>query len=50
MLSIAYLWNLKNDTNEQICKIEMDSWMWETKGAVSSGEKGGERNKKGVWD
>ena len=30
ILCIIYIWNLKNNTNECICKTETDSQTWKT--------------------
>ena len=41
--------NLKNNTNECICKAETDSDI-ENKLVVTKGEREGRRDKLGVWD
>ena len=47
MYDITYMWNLKNNTNECMCKTETDSQIQKTSGY--KGEKWG-RDKLGVWD
>ena len=47
LCDIIYTWNLKNNTNESICKtnrlIDTESKLWLPKGE-------GRRNKLGAWD
>ena len=46
---ITYMWNLKYNTNELICKTEADS-QTENKLMVNKGERGWGRDKLGAWD
>ena len=46
---ITYIWNLKYDTNELICKTETDSQTEKTNLWLPKG-KGEGRDKLGVWD
>ena len=48
MYGITYTWNLKNNTNECICKTESDSWIKKTCDYQRGKEK--ERDKLRVWD
>ena len=43
LYDITYMWNLKNNTNECICKTETDSDI-ENKLVVTEGERGGGTN------
>ena len=38
---IFYMWNLKNNTNESICKTETESQTYENKLRVTKGEREG---------
>ena len=49
LCDIAYMWNLKNNTNEFIYKTETDSETWKTNLRLPK-ERGGVRDKLGVWD
>ena len=46
---ITYMWNLKNDTNELIYRIETDSQTQKTNLRLPKGKDGG-REKLGSWD
>ena len=43
------MWNLKNDTNELTCKIEIDTQTKNTNLWLSKG-KGAGKDKLGAWD
>ena len=47
---ITYMWNLKNDTNELIYKIETDSQTSKTYSWLPKGKGDRGRDKLGVWD
>ena len=48
LCNITYTWNLKNNTNECICKTQTDSQIQKTN-VVTKGEGKVRRDKLGVW-
>ena len=48
---ITYMWNLRNNTNESICKTETDSQTQKTNLWLPKGKRGRQgMDKLGVWD